>query len=548
MCGFSVYDKNDILSSSAIKRSEKFVQFRGCDDTQVYESEQHVFIHHRLSIVDKRNGSQPLVDNNGILVFNGEIHNYQSLGKKYFDRIFTGDSQFLFTLCLHSRFDILSEIDGYFAFVYYNVTKRNFYVARDLYGEKPLYASKNLKNFSSSLNDVAVLRKKTINQKIKSLFAQERVEWQNILFDDFFEVPANTIYNLDSDGKIISHKRIYSLTKTAFDNQKFMRSFNSAVQDRLIADVPVAQSLSGGKDSGLINIALIQKNLKIPRFTIKNTNSEVDESSFVQNIADKYELPLTQVTPKKCSDVDEFVKTLVYQEVPPWDFSFIGFYQYYQQVARSAKVIIEGHGPDELHGGYQDYILVKLIESLLGRSTKLREVYKELRTKTGRSIPSLIFSTFLFIVRGKIFRKKEYINLSAYWKMQEKRLHSVLSVFDRVTMHAQVESRSPFLSYKMMPYFEFYRNSNHIGHITKPYITSCISAADDDYPILAKKIGFTFGNNDKFSEYAILILRQRQLTFLKLSQVLLPKKMYNRLVMYEIFYAAHMKFRSWSKI
>ena len=99
MCGFSVYNKNKITAQNAVKRSKKFVQYRGLDDTQVYDLDKNIFIHHRLSIVDHENGSQPLFNENGVLVFNGEIHNYQKLGKEYLNCEFTGDSQFLLSLC-----------------------------------------------------------------------------------------------------------------------------------------------------------------------------------------------------------------------------------------------------------------------------------------------------------------------------------------------------------------------------------------------------------------------------------------------------------------
>ena len=99
MCGFSVYNKIKFRPQNAVKQSKKFVQYRGLDDTQVYDLDKNIFIHHRLSIVDHENGSQPLFNENGVLVFNGEIHNYQELGKEYLNCNFTGDSQFLLSLC-----------------------------------------------------------------------------------------------------------------------------------------------------------------------------------------------------------------------------------------------------------------------------------------------------------------------------------------------------------------------------------------------------------------------------------------------------------------
>lgn len=544
MCGFSVYNKKEYTASSAFEKSKKFVQFRGLDDTQLHEEEKYFFVHHRLSIVDHENGSQPLCDDHGVLVFNGEIHNYQKLGKEYFNFEFTGDSQFLLSLCGHQRFDLLSEIDGYFSFVYYDRAREKIIAARDLYGEKPLYAAKNFQNFSSSLNDVGNLRKKTLAVKLESLFADEREDWQKILFDEFFEIPPNTIIQVNTDGELLSHETIYSHTALPFDSMSFMKSFNQAVYDRLIADVPVSQSLSGGKDSGLVNMSLVQANHDIPRFTIKNTKHEFDESGLVEKIAKQYDIQLSVIALDEKLGPEDLMKILVYQEVPSWDLSFIGFYSYYLQVAKSAKVIIEGHGPDELHGGYQDYLLVKLIQAIIKTPKMVTKISEELRSKTGRSAISLSWSAILFLLRGIILGKREYISLKHYWKKQDKRLSSVLAVFDRATMHAQIESRSPFLSQRLLPYFQTYRNEVTAENETKPYITKCLFTIDEKYPVLQKKIGFTFGNNDAYLKYSNLLLTKKQMLLISLIRYLLPKKLTNRLIMLELFHTAHVKFRS----
>ena len=111
-------------------------------------------------------------------------------------------------------------------------------------------------------------------------------------------------------------------------------------------------------------------------------------------------------------------------------------------------------------------------------------------------------------------------------------------------MHAQIESRSPFLSYRLMPYFQKYRNELTYEHNTKPYITRCLSNADPEYPVLQKKIGFTFGNNDAFIDYAVRLLTKRQISLIKAVSHILPAKLTNRLIMLEMFYSAHLKFRS----
>lgn len=544
MCGFSVYSKKYTNFKNAIHHSKKFVQFRGLDATETLDNRDHIFVHHRLSIVDHNNGLQPVSNDSGILVYNGEIHNFSLLGRKYYDQEFTGDTQFLFRLCLDNRLDLLSEVDGYFAFVYFDNSSREFTIARDFYGEKPLYASSDLLNFSSSINAVAELGPNNFTTKLRSLFAEERVEWQRILFKDFFEVPPNTLMKVSAEGLLLSKKIIYNTQLTKFEVENFMNQFDKAVENRMVADVGVAQSLSGGKDSGLVNISLLRSNLSVPRFTIKNTKQKFDESYFVKKIAAKYDIPLKIVEPTTKLGTDELVKTLVYQEVPSWDFGFIGFYIYYVEIAQSAKVILEGHGPDELHGGYQDFLMVKCFHNLFFHPRLFKQSFKELKIKTDRSFSSLFVSAILFLMRGAFLGKLEYISLRHYWKRQEKRLNSVLAVFDRATMHAQIESRSPFLSFKMNSFFRNYQREKNALISSKPYITECLAVLGDDYPLLNKKIGFTFGKNDAHLEFGKQILSYKQIKIIQVLYRVFPKKFVNRFAMFQIFHAAHLDYRN----
>ena len=110
--------------------------------------------HYRLSILDEKNGTQPMEDNHGNLsiVFNGLIYNYKSLKKKLQDKfnskfLNNSDTEVILEAYKVWGINILQKLDGMFSFVIYDKKQKKLFVARDRFGEKPIYYSISDNNF-----------------------------------------------------------------------------------------------------------------------------------------------------------------------------------------------------------------------------------------------------------------------------------------------------------------------------------------------------------------------------------------------------------------
>lgn len=540
MCGFSIYEIGGTSIDSLLERSQQTVGFRGRDGTSYCINNNTIFIHHRLTIIDENNGAQPLSNDTGILVYNGEIYNFNELSTTYLGEESSGDSTFLQKLCDNGRWELLSKIDGYFAFVYKRHVDDTYICGRDLFGEKPLYKSKEQLNFSSSIRGVSKLNSWNWRLCIESLFAEEREDWERILYKGYEVIPPNTLSVYTADGTLQNRQQIYKKPTDPIKYEDFLGELSEATNRRLVSDFPVSQSLSAGKDSGLINQILIKSQTQIERYTLRNRIEKYDESKTVEKLCKTGNVVLNIIDEDSLSKEDT-ISIILAQEVPAWDMSFIGFFSYYRSIAASHKVILEGHGPDELLGGYQDYSIVATIHELLSGSFSAAALrFKVANLVTGRNPLRNLFSVSLFLIRGLVFRKKHYINMNAYFKRQHVRLSSVLGVFDRATMLAGIESRSPYLSYRLVKYYENFQESGWRNYLEpKALVSHCIRKINGSIEIQARKVGFTFSDKNNIEEIfrQIDINKNIETDRVYLLSRFFPKKYRIRLYSYAIFYS-----------
>jgi asparagine synthase (glutamine-hydrolysing) len=134
-----------LLEEELIRMADAMI-LRGPDESGVFIDGNIGLAHRRLSIIDLKTGQQPMYssDRQCVIVFNGEIYNFQrireDMQREGVSFATTSDTEVLLNGYIHYGIDkILSLIDGMFAFAIYDKRKRKVFVARDRYGEKPLY-------------------------------------------------------------------------------------------------------------------------------------------------------------------------------------------------------------------------------------------------------------------------------------------------------------------------------------------------------------------------------------------------------------------------
>ena len=352
--------------------------------------------HRRLSILDLSSaGSQPMVSYCGryILTFNGEIYNHLDLRLLLGNLapIWKGQSDTETLLTAFSIWGIektLNRVVGMFAFGLWDSKEQKIYLARDRFGEKPLYYgwSNGAFLFSSELK--AIKAYPEFNNPICKIALSEYLHFMYIpaplsIYKNIFKLEPGCILVLSSQSynEIPAHapkadfdlaglilkrwwivsEKIDKSKRTLVNNEKeaikiLERKLVTAIQSQSLTDVPIGAFLSGGIDSSII-VALMQKNAstKIKTFTIGFEESGFNEAPFAKAVSkhlgtEHYELNVSS------SSTLDIINSLpsIYDE-PFADSSQIPTYILCKAAKEMVTVALSGDGGDELFGGYNRY-------------------------------------------------------------------------------------------------------------------------------------------------------------------------------------------------
>ena len=362
------------------------IQHRG-PDAQAWRSfSGQVFLGHlRLSIIDlSEAANQPLSNEDGTIwiIFNGEIYNFQPLrqellakGHKFSS---AGDTEVLIHLYEEMGPDMLSRLNGMFAFALWDDRQKRLFCARDNFGIKPFYYC---------LNDDGL----TFASEIKALLARPENQaainplalWQSL---SFRYVPGEHTLFSGVHKLLPGHFLTWCpgeqpKIKQWFDAAEYRASFRvqdvtteqvrqvlaEAVERQMIADVPVGSFLSGGLDSSLITALMcrVEEPMRPVRtYTVGYEGHElpatspVDRVRYVTELAQQYPLE-TQfidpiIKPGDSLDLATLRKIVWHLEEPVYDGAILNAMRV-AQLARQhqTKVLLCGHGADEVFGGYR---------------------------------------------------------------------------------------------------------------------------------------------------------------------------------------------------
>lgn len=404
MCGFSGFlgfnsrDKNQALEN--LRRMNNLLEHRGPDSEGFWidENRQIALGHKRLSILDLSDaGSQPMISRSGnyILAYNGEIYNHKNLRAKLTsekkDIVWRGNSDTETLLECIDNWGLekaLSQVEGMFALALWSNRENRLYLARDRFGEKPLYygwvGSGTSKSFifSSELKSLRVHPE--FDQKISrdSIALQMRLSCipsPFSIYEGINKLEPGHLLQLslkNEETKKICYWPIEEIFMDGLENP-FEGDFEDAVEtlhkliankvcDQMLSDVPLGAFLSGGVDSSSI-VALMQnqssKNVKT--FTIGFDSDDYNEALHAKSIASHLGTDHTELylTGKDAMDVIPSLPS-IYDE-PFSDSSQIPTFLVSKLAKQSVTVSLSGDGGDELFGGYNRYLFTKRFSKYL---------------------------------------------------------------------------------------------------------------------------------------------------------------------------------------
>ena len=388
MCGIAGFIADVPGREDIIKRMDQRLYHRGPDAGGCFIDENSgvTLGHRRLSIRDLSSaGAQPMKSASGrfVIVYNGEIYNVNRLKecveKASGIREYRGSSDTEVLLEAFESLGIkrtLDEIKGMFAFALYDREEKKLTLARDRFGEKPLYYAFINGHFVFA-SEIAAIRcfpgfKDEINREaIPGYILWGYIPAPLTIYKDIFKLPPGGVMELKApfDPKELKKGRYYELKKTAAHayEHPFKGSFKEAadelerilkasVSSMLVADVPVGTYLSGGIDSACITALASQvKGSDTKSFTIGFDDPKYDEAVFAKEIA-------AHLGTKHCEQyVSESKMKAVIPKIPyiygePFaDSSQIPTYLVSAMAREHVTVVLSGDAGDELFGGYATY-------------------------------------------------------------------------------------------------------------------------------------------------------------------------------------------------
>ncbi|MBQ0439805.1 asparagine synthetase B family protein [Providencia rettgeri] len=346
MCGFFITNHPSINKKEHESILENTLRFRGPDGASgLIESGKWMAYHSRLSIIDLNSGiNQPVKDTSGgMLVFNGEILNYKALGYKYFQKEFESDTILLSELIKNKVLSI-SELDGFFSFVYINNKNEIKYAVRDRFGVKPLfyYQDGEYLAFSSEPNTLKSLFNLDINQDSIDEYKATR---SPIFCGSYFKgiLQVNPGQCLITGYYFDASKYLNGKYQNVSKNE-LLAAITKGINSRKISDAPIGLLLSKGVDSNLL------KSIgDFDRYYSIGFEGDADiEYLHSKNIKN---LKIITCTPSEY--LHDFNYLLKLRGEPLSVPNEVLLYQISKEAAKDGiKVLLSGEGADEFFAGY----------------------------------------------------------------------------------------------------------------------------------------------------------------------------------------------------
>jgi asparagine synthase (glutamine-hydrolysing) len=386
MCGITgIFDTRATrdIDRAALARMNDAQHHRGPDEGSLHLEPGLGFGHRRLSIIDVATGQQPLFNEDGsvVIVFNGEIYNYQDLIPELqaLGHVFHTKSD---TECIVHAWEAWGErcvdrLRGMFAFALWDRNRQTLFMARDRMGVKPMYYAlldNGLMLFGSELKSVLAhggLRRDLDPLAVEEYFALGYVAEPRTVFKQALKLEPGHMLTWRRGEPMPSPKRFWDLRFT-LDNRigvddacdELRARLAESVRLRMIAEVPLGAFLSGGVDSSAVVATMAGLSaLPVHTCSIGFDDPKFNEAEFAKQVADQYKTDHFVEVVK--SDDFDLIDTLARQYDEPYaDSSAIPTYRVCQLARKRVTVALSGDGGDETFGGYRRYRMHLLEERM----------------------------------------------------------------------------------------------------------------------------------------------------------------------------------------
>jgi len=514
MCGFigfisDINDKQNDVISKKFDFYYKELKKRGPDYCEIkkikFKSKiiQVGFV--RLSIQDiSQNSNKIFHDQNNIILFNGEIYNFNELREKYLSgekNETNSDTEVLFKLYKLKGKNILNELRGIFSFVFIDLKYENIQFIRDVTGTKPLYFLKKLNSlfFSSEAWFLYSLSNKEINTDCLDFFFNFGFTKENdTLIRGVSKIPPRNLFKFNLNNFILSKEVYFDLNRQKNNNiyskNETTNNVKDCIKKNLISDAKVGTFLSGGVDSTTVTLLAKRYNNNVEAFTTVFLPNEKFKKfnvdfKYAKKISDDYDIKLNvSYIESQKQFYDDFIKVTSYLDEPVSNLNFLNTYwQTKLAKEKDIKVVLTGDGADEIFCGYDRYKSA-YIASKFKFFKHFNKKISTIEKLKNNEIPLHYYGIFKSMNYEKFFNfrlnknlitknnyfddfqskhKIDYINYfdTRYWLTNESNYK-----LDKCSMINSIEARVPFQDTNLINQYFFLSNQKKFNFFNRKYI------------------------------------------------------------------------------
>ena len=548
MCGIVgvVSRYPDGIDAFAVQMRDS-IAHRGPDDSGLWKSNDgKVFLgSRRLAILDlSPSGHQPMQDDYGkfVIVFNGEIYNYveirQDLVKRGFRFKSTTDTEVLMSSYQAWGVECLSRLNGMYAFAIWDETRRELFVARDRFGEKPFYYFLDRKResllFASEIKALLASGRIPVSPNRYALYRylvhHEISHGQETLFEGISALPASHALVYSPDRGALKVWRYWDLNPEAevrLDSdeayaERVLETLTDAVRIRLRSDVPVGSSLSGGLDSSTI-VGLVAPERRgncQATFSARFDDPRFDEGFYIERVTAKANVESHAVYPNPALVPDEMERMIWHHDQPFYSSSVYAQWNV-MRLARDSGVVVllDGQGGDEVFAGYHFFFgpylrdmvrRFRIIECIKTLINYLKEYHirsmvpafaQVLPPSTRAAVKRFLRPVAVDVEFARQFgcpatpfrrRFNSPLKEELHQSLTRSVLPELLHCADRNSMAFSREIRLPFLDHRLVELVMAYPNEQKIrGTVTKVVLRNAIRGiVPEEVRIRKDKLGY----------------------------------------------------------
>ncbi|HUQ74966.1 MAG TPA: asparagine synthase (glutamine-hydrolyzing) [Burkholderiales bacterium] len=527
--------------------------------------------HRRLAIIDPNGSRQPMRDDAAglTLSFNGEIYNFRELRAELEAKGFTferdSDTEVLLRAYQHWGAAAVERLRGQFAFAVWDARNDRLFLARDRFGEKPLYLCEahGALYFASEAKALLALPGVPRDIDLASVWdylAYRYVPGPHTLLNGIRKLAPGTTatwqrghlretryWTPPDKHPLGGHADLGSATVPAF-----LKVLEEAVATQMVSDVPFGAFLSGGLDSSVIVALMTRHCAKVKTFAVGfagDRNCELPHAAFV---AQRFGTEHHEITVSHREFTDYLPQLVAVRDAPVSEPSDVAIYLLAREARRSVKMVLTGEGSDEILGGYRKHVaeglawmyrglpglvrrtlLAPLAYSLPARYRELKIAAASLSCDDWRERYVRWFGAMDFRQRAALSRLRVHeremrddrppfdadpdtsaLRRLLYFDQTSWLPDNLLERGDRMTMAASIEARVPFLDHKLAEFVSTLPDHWRVDELRRKRVLREAAAAVLPREILMRrKVGFRVPMDQWFAgglrDYLLEHLRSR---------------------------------------